>query len=66
MGRDLTTNVLGEADMPKAARISTTIPASSALEKAESHPLVTIALFSGVGLLASLIAILAGAPIDWY
>ena len=47
--------------MPKAARI--TAPISATLvssQKSEGHPLVTIALFSGVGLLISLVAILMG------
>jgi hypothetical protein len=53
--------------MPKAARISARIPASTASsEKSENHPLVSIALFSGIGLLASLIAILMGVQGAWY
>jgi hypothetical protein len=51
--------------MPNGARIS--IPASKiSSQKSNSHPLVTIALFSGVGLLASLTAILCGVQIAWY
>ena len=53
--------------MPKAARISTTIPASAASsEKSESSPLVAIALFSGIGLLVSLVALLTGVQGVWY
>ncbi|WP_291571555.1 hypothetical protein [Bradyrhizobium sp.] len=53
--------------MPKAARISAQILAPTASsEKSDGHPLVAIALFSGIGLLASLIAILAGVPGVWY
>jgi hypothetical protein len=53
--------------MPKAARISVPIPASTASsEKSEGHPLVPVAIFSGIGLLASLIAILMGVPGVWY
>jgi hypothetical protein len=53
--------------MPKAARISARIPASTASsEKSESHPLVSIAIFSGLGLLASLIAILMGVQGTWF
>ena len=53
--------------MPKAARIAVQIPASSAsAEKSESHPLVSIAIFSGIGLLISLIAILTGVQGAWY
>jgi hypothetical protein len=51
--------------MPKAARISAPI-SESASEKSESHPLVAIALFCGIGLLASLISIIMGVPDAWY
>ncbi len=52
--------------MPKAARISAQLPASTASsEKSESHPLVSIALFSAIGLLASLIAMLLGVSGVW-
>jgi hypothetical protein len=47
--------------MPKAARIFAPISGSS-----DNGPLVSIALFSGIGLLASLIAILMGVPGIWY
>jgi hypothetical protein len=53
--------------MPKAARIAAQIPASSvSSEKSQSHPLVPIAIFSGIGLLVSLIAILMGVQGAWY
>jgi hypothetical protein len=53
--------------MPKASRIAALISASSASsDQSESHPLVTIALFCGIGLLASLVEILMGVPIAWY
>ena len=53
--------------MPKAARISTPVPASAAVsEKSDGHPLVTIALFSGIGLLVSLVAILMGVSGEWF
>jgi hypothetical protein len=53
--------------MPKAARISAQVPASTASsEKSDSHPLVLIALFSGIGLLLSLVAILVGVSGVWY
>jgi hypothetical protein len=53
--------------MPKAADISTPVSISAATsDKPDSHPLVTIALFSGIGLLASLLAILSGVPGEWY
>jgi hypothetical protein len=53
--------------MPKAARISQSISVSTASsQKVEDHPLVPIALFSGIGLLASLIAVLMDVPGAWY
>ncbi|SDS05464.1 hypothetical protein [Bradyrhizobium canariense] len=53
--------------MPKATRISASVPASSvSSERAEGHPLVLIALFSGTGLLISLIAVLMGVQPAWY
>jgi hypothetical protein len=52
-----------DIDMPNAARISTSLPRSSASsDKSRSDELLTIALFSGLGLLLSLIAILCGVP----
>jgi hypothetical protein len=51
--------------MPKAVRVSTQIPASTASSKSESHPLVSIALFSGIGLLISLIAVILGVSGVW-
>jgi hypothetical protein len=52
--------------MPKAARISTRVSTSAAGAKSQSAPLGTIALFSGIGLLISLVAILMGMSIEWY
>jgi hypothetical protein len=53
--------------MPKAARISVPVPASTASsEKSGSGALVSIALFSAIGLLVSLVAILLGVPGVWY
>jgi hypothetical protein len=58
---------IGEFEMPKAARISQSISVSTASsQKVEDHPLVPIALFSGIGLLASLIAVLMDVPGAWY
>ncbi len=52
--------------MPKSVRISTPVTASDASSgKSDSSPLVTIALFSGIGLLVSLVAILLGVPGVW-
>jgi hypothetical protein len=54
--------------MPKAARIFPPISAStgSSDRSDDDSPLVSVALFSGIGLLASLIAILMGMPCVWY
>ncbi|WP_213742135.1 hypothetical protein [Bradyrhizobium sp. dw_411] len=58
---------IGEFEMPKAARISQSILVSTASpQQLDDHPLVPIALFSGIGLLASLIAILMDVPGAWY
>jgi hypothetical protein len=58
---------IGEFEMPKAARISQSILVSTASpQQFDDHPLVPIALFSGIGLLASLIAILMDVPGVWY
>ena len=53
--------------MPKSARVSTPVRASAATAgKSDSSPLVTIALFSAIGLLLSLVALLLGVPAVWY
>jgi hypothetical protein len=51
--------------MPKAARISTPVSTTTG-SKSDSSALTTIALFSGIGLLISLVAILMGMSIEWY
>lgn len=45
--------------MPKAFRTSPPVTASNS-------PLVTIALFCGIGLLVSLVAMMAGVQGAWY
>ena len=53
--------------MPKAARIFVPISASTgSFDRSDNSPLVTIALFSSIGLLASLIAVLTGVQGVWY
>jgi hypothetical protein len=55
------------AYMPKAAHIARPLRASTAAsEKSEGRPLIIVALFCGVGLLLSLIAIIMGVPAAWY
>jgi hypothetical protein len=54
-----------EPDMPNGARISVAASKISS-QKSDGHPLITIALFSGVGLLVSLISILCGVQGAWF
>jgi hypothetical protein len=63
----LNTDIFGESDMPKTARISAPVSSSTASsEKSDSSQLISIAIFSGIGLLVSLIAIIMGVPGAWY
>jgi hypothetical protein len=56
-----------EPDMPKAVRVSTSIPASKVSSKeSDHHQLISIALFSGIGLLVSLVAVLLGVQGMWF
>ena len=53
--------------MSKVARISASIPDSKATSsQSDHHELVSIALFCGVGLLISLIAVLFGVQGSWF
>jgi hypothetical protein len=53
--------------MSKAARLVVSRPASTASsDKSASHELISIALFSGIGLLVSLVAVLLGAQGVWF
>jgi hypothetical protein len=52
--------------MPKAARIAKPIVTSSASETSDSAQFVSIALFSGVGLLISLVAVILGVQGAWF
>lgn len=53
--------------MPKAAApISTPIPVSSASESSDTAQFVTVALFSGIGLLISLVAVILGIQGVWF
>ena len=55
--------------MPKAARISTSIPvpvSSVSREKDfDTSQLVSVAIFSGIGLLISLVAVICGVQGVW-
>ncbi|MGB8401383.1 hypothetical protein [Bradyrhizobium sp.] len=52
--------------MSKAARISTPVPASSSSRTSDGVQFVSTALFAGIGLLISLVAILCGVQGAWY
>jgi hypothetical protein len=58
--------------MQEGARISLQIPASTASSKksdiasSDTGSLVAIAIFSGIGLLVSLVAMVTGVPGAWY
>ena len=52
--------------MPTIARIAAPIPSAISSKKSDSSDFVAVALFSGIGLLTSLIAILAGVQGAWY
>jgi hypothetical protein len=53
--------------MPTAIRVSTPISASTdSAKKSDSNQFVSIALFSGIGLLISLVAILFGVQGVWF
>jgi hypothetical protein len=53
--------------MPKAVRISASIPETTAApKKSEAHALVSIGIFCGIGLLVSLVAILMGVEGAWF
>jgi hypothetical protein len=51
--------------MTKAARIST-VRISSASDNSDSAQFISVALFSGIGLLVSLVAVLAGVQGVWF
>jgi hypothetical protein len=53
--------------MSKAARLIVSRPASTASSKtSHGHELISIALFSGIGLLIALLAILCGVQGAWF
>jgi hypothetical protein len=52
--------------MPKAARISQSISRSSSSDDSDSAQFISIALFSGIGLLISLVAVVMGVQGAWY
>ncbi len=52
--------------MPKAARIAKPIVTASASENSDHAQFVSIALFSGIGLLVSLVAVIMGVQGAWF
>ena len=52
--------------MPKAVRISRSLDVSSAKQHSDTHELVSVALFSGIGLLISLTAVIFGVRAFWF
>jgi hypothetical protein len=53
--------------MPTAVRVPTSIPASKiSSRQSDNHQLISIALFSGIGLLVSLVAVLLGVQGMWF
>jgi hypothetical protein len=65
-GNIFQTNEL-EPDMSKVVRVSPSIPASQVSSRAsDNHQLISIALFSGIGLLISLVAVLLGVQGMWF
>ena len=66
VGRDFEHHV-GEHDMPRAAQLFAPMSATSAsTRKSDRIPLNPILLFSGIGLLAFLIAVVTGVQGVWY
>jgi hypothetical protein len=52
--------------MPKTARILPTVSRTSSSTNSDSAQFISVALFSGVGLLISLVAVLAGVKGYWF
>jgi cell shape-determining protein MreC len=53
--------------MSKVVRFPASIPVSRITSnKSDSHELVLVAIFSGAGLLLSIVAVLLGVQIAWY
>jgi hypothetical protein len=52
--------------MPKVARISPPVSRTSSSTNSDSAQFISIALFSGIGLLISLVAVLMGVNGVWF
>lgn len=65
LGRDFN-DVFGEPEMPKAVRISAAVSAPTISTASADNSFFGVALFSGVGLLISLVAIIMDVQGVWY
>jgi hypothetical protein len=52
--------------MPKAARVSPSVSKTSSSTNSDSTQFISVALFSGIGLLISLVVVLAGLNGYWF
>jgi hypothetical protein len=52
--------------MPKAARICPSVSKTSSSDHSDSAQFISVALFSGIGLLISVVAVLAGVSGYWF
>jgi hypothetical protein len=57
---------LEKPEMPKAHIFVPISASTGSFDRSDNSPLVTIALFSSIGLLASVIAVLVGVQGVWY
>jgi hypothetical protein len=65
-GRDFFLLRNWRATMPKVARISPSVSRTSSSSNSDSAQFISVALFSGIGLLISLVAVLAGIKGYWF
>jgi hypothetical protein len=56
-------SLIWRAGMPEAVRIS--LPVSATSKRSDRYELISVALFSGIGLLLSLVAVIAGVQGFW-
>jgi hypothetical protein len=55
--------LIWRAGMPEAVRIS--LPVSATSKRSDRYELISVALFSGIGLLLSLVAVIVGVQGFW-
>ena len=51
--------------MSKVVRVSPSVPVSSTSQRSDTYELISVALFSGLGLLISLIVVIMGVQGFW-